>query len=54
MFLTLIGVIGGSRAVTFTAAGNTFQIQLPQGYCAIGESVPDRARIDDRRGRKGL
>jgi len=44
-FLTLIGVILGSRAETFTAAGNTFQIQLPQGYCAIGESVPERALI---------
>lgn len=45
VFITLIGVIIGSRAETFTAAGNTFQIQLPQGYCAIGESVPERALI---------
>lgn len=42
MFLILIGVIFGSHAETFTAAGNTFQIQLPQGYCAIGESLVER------------
>jgi len=45
VFLTLIGVILGSHAETFIAAGHTFQIRLPQGYCAIGESAPERALI---------
>ncbi|MBT2300496.1 hypothetical protein J7E70_08475 [Variovorax paradoxus] len=43
--LALIGVIFGSQAETFTVAGSTFHIQLPQGYCAIGESVVERALI---------
>lgn len=45
VFLMLICVSFGSQSETFTAAGNTFHIQLPQGYCAIGDSIPERALI---------